>query len=52
MGSTHTTCIHTVRREVGDTTDGVTLNFHVWTEHLANQWLETAELDDEKFIIR
>ena len=52
MKSAHTTCIRTMRREVGDTTNGVALNFYIWAEHLPNERLESAEPDDEELVVR
>lgn len=38
-------------REVGDATDGVTLHLNIGRVHLADQWVESAQLDDEDFVV-
>ena len=42
----------TMRSEVGDTPDGVALNFNIRAQHLTNQRLETPQFDDEKLVVR
>lgn len=40
-----------MRGEVGDATDGVALHLDVRREHLTDQGLETAELDDGELVL-
>lgn len=40
-----------MRGKVGHAADGIALYFDVRTKHLANERLETAELDNEQLIL-
>lgn len=36
--------------QIGYATDGVALNFNVWTEHLTDEWLEATKFDYEELV--
>ena len=40
-----------MRSEVGDTSNGIALNFNVGAEHLTDKRLKTTKLDNEQFIV-
>ena len=40
-----------MRGKIGHTTDGITLNLHIWAEHLPDERLKTAEFHDEKLVV-
>lgn len=42
----------TMCREIGNTADSVTLYLHVGAEHLSDERLQSAELNDEEFVVR
>jgi hypothetical protein len=42
----------TMRSEVGDASDGVALDFNVGREHLTDQRIQSAELDDQDLVLR
>lgn len=37
--------------KVGNAAYSITLNLNVWAEHLPDERLETAQLDDEKLVV-
>ena len=41
----------TVRSQIGDTTNGIALDFDVRAQHLSNKWLQASQFDDEKLVI-
>lgn len=41
----------TVRGEVGDASDGVTLHLDVRTKHLPDEGLEASKRDNEEFVV-
>lgn len=41
----------TVRSQIGDTTNGIALDFDVRAQHLSNKWLQASQFDDEKLIV-
>lgn len=40
-----------VRGEVGDAADSITLDFDVGGQHLADQWGQATQLDDEDLVL-
>jgi hypothetical protein len=41
---------HTMCSEIGDTSNGITLNFYVGAQHLAYERLEPAQLDNKQLV--
>lgn len=38
--------------KICDATNGITLDFDIWTEHLANQRLQSTQFHNQKFVLR
>lgn len=42
----------TMSRQIGHTSHGITLYFHIRTKHLANERFQSTERDNQKLVFR